>query len=82
MAGRLDRIRRWLNRDDGDVVQVGHRPLGLVEAVALCALPAVILLWQFHEKAGLDIAWVWGAISAGLLLAAGYLLAELRAGDR
>lgn len=82
MAGRLDSIRRWLNRDDGDVVPAGSRPLGLVEAAALCALPAVILLWQFHEKAGLDIAWVWAAIITGLVVAAAYLLAELRTGSR
>jgi hypothetical protein len=67
--GFLSVIRQRVNRDDGKLFQVGNRPVGWVESIALLLFIASMLLWQIHAKIGLSWIWAAAAGALGLLLA-------------
>lgn len=66
---KLAKLRRWLNRDDGRLVQVGNRPLRALEASGLLIAIAAIPLWQLHVKTGISNGWALIAGVTGLALA-------------
>jgi hypothetical protein len=64
----LKPLRERINRDDGCYFQVGNRQVGNLEAIGLLFLVLSFALWQFQEKAGLDILWALGFGSGGFLI--------------
>lgn len=64
----LGKLRQRLNRDDGNLFQVGNRPLSRGEIVGMLLFVGGILLWQIPAEGGLS--WIWAAASSalGLLL--------------
>ena len=60
----LKSLREQINRDDGSFFQVGNRPVGTFEAIGLLSMVIGLTLWQFHEKAGVDIFWALGVWAA------------------
>lgn len=60
----LGRIRRWVNRDDGKLLQVGNTNLGWAEIVGMLLATGGLLLWQLHAEIGLS--WIWVAASGAL----------------
>ena len=64
----LKSLREQINRDDGSFFQVGNRPVSTFEAIGLLSMVIGLALWQFHEKAGVDIFWALGFGSGGGLM--------------
>ena len=64
----LSELRRRINRDDGNLLQVGNRPIGWLEGAGLLLFVGGIYLWQLHAKVGLNEIWTAAAGALGLLL--------------
>jgi hypothetical protein len=64
----LSKLRQRVNRDDGNLFQVGNRPLSCGEIVGMLFFVGGMLLWKLHAESGLS--WIWAAASSalGLLL--------------
>lgn len=64
----LAKLRRWINRDDGRVYQIGNMPISGLEATGLLIAIAAIPLWQLHVKGGISDLWAFGVGAVGLVL--------------
>lgn len=74
----LRSLRERANCDDGHHFQVGNRQVGSLEAMGLLSLVLGLAMWQFHEKAGLNIFWALGFCSSGFLIYILHVLLTIR----
>jgi len=45
--GRFEKLRRWINRDDGRLFRVGNAELGVLEVGIYLGAIAALVFWQF-----------------------------------
>lgn len=63
----LSELRQRINRDDGNLLQIGNRPTGWLEGTGLLLFVGGIFLWQLHAKVGLNEVWAAVVGALGLL---------------
>lgn len=71
--GALSKLRKWANRDDGRLFQVGNESIGTTTIVGVLVLIGALILWQLHSQIGISGGWaiVLGIAGLVLLLAGG-----------
>ena len=66
---KWNKIRAWINRDDGKIYQVGNKNLGALETIGWFLLILALLVCTLHDKAGIESTWVgWLSFFLGLIL--------------
>jgi hypothetical protein len=66
---KFQKIRAWINRDDGKVYQIGNKNLGVSESVAYFLFILAMLVYVLHDKAGFKSTWVgWLSLVVGIIL--------------
>jgi hypothetical protein len=66
---RLTKLRAWINRDDGQMFQVGNRDLSAIETIGLLLLVSALIVKVLHDKAGFSATWIgWVCLVVGVVL--------------
>lgn len=75
--GRLSKIRKWANRDDGRFYRVGNENISATAIVGMLVLIGALVLGQIHARSGTSSVWAITVGALGLAL----LLKGLASGD-
>jgi len=67
-VGALSKFRRWANRDDGRLFQVGNESIGATTVAGVLVLIGALILWQLHSQVGIGSGWAIVASVSGLAL--------------
>jgi hypothetical protein len=72
-VGALSKFRKWANRDDGRLFQIGNESIGATTVVGVLVSISALILWQLHPQVGISSGWaiVVGVAGLALLFAGG-----------
>jgi len=66
---KFEKIRAWINRDDGEMYQIGNKKLGVAEVIGYLLCIVAMLVYLLHSKVGFEQTWVgWAALIVGFCL--------------
>ena len=63
------KVRRWINRDNGRIYQVGNRNLNAIEVMGWLFFIVAMLSHLFTEKTSANLSWLgWSSLVVGVML--------------
>lgn len=68
---RWQRLRAWVNRDDGKMLQIGNRRLNVFELLGYLLFVLSLVIYVLHDKTGFNATWIgWAALFGGAVMVA------------
>ncbi len=65
----MNKLREWINRDDGKFYQIGNENLNVIEIIGYFLLVLSLVLYGLHQKAGLEATWIgWVSFLVGVVM--------------